>query len=303
METPYNENLLLSSSTGTNGFANPAFGAQAVEPLQTGKRDEVEVGVQQGFGRWLVVDFGYFNKHTQNAYDFDVLFNTPVVFPISWDHSRINGVTGRLNLVEHGGFSAYTVFGHTSAIYSNPENGGILFNSPLASGDFAIDHDQKFQETTNFQYVFDRTHGAWVALNWQYESGLVSGGPAYYSDYLGATADQQAAVGLFCGGVVATPASPITSCASTSRGATRVVILPDGTEDDVTNAPRIAPRHLFDLGFGVDNLFHSDKAKVRLRATVINLTNHEALYNFLSTFSGTHFVTPRAFQVQAGITF
>jgi hypothetical protein len=27
------------------------------------------------------------------------------------------------------------------------------------------------------------------------------------------------------------------------------------------------------------------------------------LYNFNSTFSGTHFVSPRAVQVQAGVTF
>jgi hypothetical protein len=42
---------------------------------------------------------------------------------------------------------------------------------------------------------------------------------------------------------------------------------------------------------------------VRLRFSVINLTNKEALYNFLSTFSGTHFVTPRAYQVHLGVTF
>ena len=71
----------------------------------------------------------------------------------------------------------------------------------------------------------------------------------------------------------------------------------------MNNPPRIAPRHLFDLGLGVDNLFHSDKAKVRLRFSVINLTNKEALYNFLSTFSGTHFVTPRAYQVHLGVSF
>jgi hypothetical protein len=71
----------------------------------------------------------------------------------------------------------------------------------------------------------------------------------------------------------------------------------------VNNPPRIGPRHLFDLGFGADNLFHGSKAKVRLRFSVINLTNKEALYNFLSTFSGTHFVTPRAYQVHVGVTF
>jgi len=33
---------------------------------------------------------------------------------------------------------------------------------------------------------------------------------------------------------------------------------------------------------------------------VTNLTNKVALYNFLSTFSGTHFVPPRAYS--AGLT-
>jgi len=35
------------------------------------------------------------------------------------------------------------------------------------------------------------------------------------------------------------------------------------------------------------------KAEVRLRFSVINVTNKEALYNSLSTFRGTHFVSPR----------
>ncbi len=48
---------------------------------------------------------------------------------------------------------------------------------------------------------------------------------------------------------------------------------------------------------------HSDKARVRVRFSVINLTNKDAFYNFLSTFSGTHFVTPRAYQVHVGVTF
>ena len=101
---------------------------------------------------------------------------------------------------------------------------------------------------------------------------------------------------------MATSDTPITSCRS-GGGATRLIIPAEGTADDVTNPPRIAPRHLVDLGFGVDNLFHGDKAKVRLRFSVINVANKEALYNFLSTFTGTHFVTPRAYQVHLGVTF
>ena len=115
------------------------------------------------------------------------------------------------------------------------------------------------------------------------------------------------AIGLFCGSTVATLTAPITSCSASNYGATRVMI--PGTpanpapEDDVNNPPRIAPRHLFDLGLGVDNLLHTDKAKLKVRFSILNVANTEALYNFLSTFSGTHFVTPRAYQVQFGVSF
>jgi hypothetical protein len=294
-ETPYNENLVLASS----GDA-AVFGTAGV-PLQSGKRDQVELGVQQAFGRWLVADFGYFYKHTTNAYDFGVLFDTPIFFPVSWDHSKIDGFTGRINLVEHGGFSAFTVLGHTNAIYSPPGTGGILLEGP--EGDFRIDHDQKFQQTTNLQYVFNKPIGAWGAISWRYDSGLVAGSVPDYATALSLSADQQAAIGLFCGNTVATLDSPITDCSSSDRGAKRLTIPADGTEDDLNNPPRIAPRHLFDLGLGVDNLLRGTKAKLRVRFSVINLTNKETLYNFLSTFSGTHFVTPRTYQVQLGVTF
>ena len=294
METPYNENLLLSSGVGLGGLLGDG------QILQPGKRNQGEFGIQQGFGRWVVADFGYFVKRTDNAYDFGVLFDTPIVFPIAWNHSKIDGFTGRVNLVEHKGFSAFFVMAHTSAIFSPPGVGGILLEAP--EGDFRIDHDQKFNSTTNLQYVFHQATGAWAALSWRYDSGLVAGAVGSIDDALGLTADQQAAIGFFCGSIVATRDSPIASCAS-GGGATRIRIPAEGTEDDVDNPPRVAPRHLFDLGVGADNLFHSGKAKVRVRFSVINLTNTEALYNFLSTFTGTHFVTPRAYQVNVGVTF
>ncbi len=54
---------------------------------------------------------------------------------------------------------------------------------------------------------------------------------------------------------------------------------------------------------GIDDLFHTERYKIQLRVTALNLTNKEALYNFLSTFSGTHFVTPRALQVELRLVF
>ena len=42
---------------------------------------------------------------------------------------------------------------------------------------------------------------------------------------------------------------------------------------------------------------------MKLRFSIVNLTNKEALYNFLSTFSGTHFVTPRTSQAEVRLVF
>ena len=197
LETPYNENLVLASSADA-----AVFGTGGV-PLPAGTRDQVDVGIQQAFGRWVVVDVGYFYKHTTNGYDFGTLFDTPIFFPVSWDHSKLDGLIGRVNLVEHNGFSAFTVLGHNNAIFHPPGTGGILLEQP--EGTFRIDHDQKFQQTTNVQYVFNKPLGAWAALSWRYDSGLVAGAVPDYATALTLTADQQAAMGLFCGSTVATP--------------------------------------------------------------------------------------------------
>jgi hypothetical protein len=76
-----------------------------------------------------------------------------------------------------------------------------------------------------------------------------------------------------------------------------------GTNDPDRNPTRVAPRNLLDVSVGDDDLFHNDRYKWSLRLTVVNLTNQTALYNFLSTFSGTHFVTPRAYTAELGFHF
>lgn len=304
-ETPYNENLVLSSTTGGGGLANGVLGDTSNLPLRPGTRSQFNVGLQQAIGKHIVLDFDYFNKRTNNAYDFNVLLNTSVAFPISWQKSKLDGGSLRVNLTNYKGLTAFMVAGHTRARFFPPETGGLFFNSDLPTGVFRIDHDQKFEQTTQVQYQFERWKRLlpYVNFTWRYDSGLVAGAVPDFDTALTFTADQQAQVGLFCGGTFATPTQPITVCNAANRGALRVRIPADGTENDDTNPPRIVPRHLFDLSVGTDNLFRGDRTKISLRFTAINITNKVALYNFLSTFSGTHFVTPRTLQVQAGITF
>lgn len=304
-ETPYNENLVLSSVTGGGGLANGVLGDTSNLPLKPGSRNQFNAGFQQAIGRHLMLDADYFNKSTNNAYDFNVLLNTSVTFPISWQKSKVDGASLRINLTNYKGLTAFMVAGHTRARFFPPETGGLFFNSDLPAGVFRIDHDQKLEQTTQIQYQFEhwKKVAPYVNFTWRYDSGLVAGSVPDFATALDFTADQQAQIGLFCGSTFASPTSPILACASTNRGALRVRIPADGTENDDTNPPRIAPRNLFDFSMGTDNLLGTEHKKLTLRFTGTNIFNKVALYNFLSTFSGTHFVAPRTFQIQAGVTF
>jgi hypothetical protein len=302
LETPFNENLVVS----TTGCNSPVIaGLVPCVPANSppGFRNEFHAGLQQAFGKFLVVDGEYIWKYTHNAYDFSVLGNTPITFPIDWHNSKIPGFAIRASVPNFHGFTALVVMSSVAARYFPPQVGGLGVTVGQGGSVFRIDHDEKFNETTHLQYQ-PWQRGPWVGFNWRYDSGLVAGSVPDFATALTLDGDQQAAIGLFCGNLFATLTSPLTGCpAGTPHGATRIAIPADGTENDDHNPPRIAPRNLFDIAAGEDNLFHGDHYKWSLRVTAINVTNRVALYNFLSTFSGTHFVTPRALTAELGFHF
>ena len=217
-----------------------------------------------------------------------------------------------MSVPDFHGFTALFVFSSVAARFFNPQLGGAGAVPPGTSGTgntpFRIDHDETFNETAHLQYQIGK-RGPWVGFNWRYDSGLVAGAVPFAIngttpvDLTGLTADQQIQAGLFCGNVFPTLSAPLTSCSPSQYGSTRISIPAPGTENDDHNPPRIAPRNLFDMAVGHDNLFHSDRYKWSLQVSAINLTNTTALYNFLSTFSGTHFVTPRSYSTQLGFHF
>ena len=302
LETPFNENLIVATE-GCNSSVIAALIPCVPANSPAGYRNEFHAGLQQAFGKYLVVDGEYIWKYTHNAYDFSVLGNTPITFPIVWNNSKIPGFLLRASVPNFHGFSALVVMSSVAARYFPPQVGGLGVTVGQSGSVFRIDHDEKFNETTHLQYQ-PWKRGPWVGFNWRYDSGLVAGAVPDFATALTFDGDQQAAIGLFCGSTFATPTSPITSCAAgTTHGATRISIPADGTENDDKNPPRIASRNLFDVAIGDDNLFHGDRYKWSLRFTAVNLTNKETLYNFLSTFSGTHFVSPRAETVEVGFHF
>jgi len=322
-ETPFNENLVLSSlgcnDSVINALMSTVQGYPCITtPLSPGWRNEFHAGFQQAFGRYLVIDAEYIWKYTHGAYDFSVLGNTPITFPIEWHNSKIPGYAIRASVPNIHGFSAFVVMSSVAARFFTPQISGIGA-VPAGSSVFRIDHDEIFNSTAHLQYQPKPTL-PWIGFNWRFDSGLVAGavpcaggncangpnGTDSIVDVSGLTPDQQYEAGLYCGSVHATPSIPISPtglCAASQYGSTLLKIPAAGTEDDDHNPPRIASRNLFDVSVGDDNLFHKDKHKWSLRFTIVNLTNKVALYNFLSTFSGTHFVSPRTYTATLGYHF
>jgi hypothetical protein len=297
--TPYNENLVLSSSTGAGGLAS---GLNSVLPLIPARRNQFDVGVEQQFGAKFGIQAEYFWKFTQGAYDFNTILNTPLNFPIQFRKSKIDGALVRATLNSVHGFSAFSVLGHSRSRLFSPEVGGINFGAAYAPV-ARPDHDQGFQQTTNVQYQFSQSdlRGLWLGLTWRFDSGLVVVSVPDYATALTLTGDEQHAIGLYCGEVFATDAQPLQTCNSGHRGATLIRIVANGTYNPDTNPSRIRPRNLFDIALGSDNIWKRDRYSLGAKMTVVNLMNKVALYNFLSSFSGTHFVAPRT--LEGAITF
>jgi hypothetical protein len=330
LESPFNENLVLSSIGCGNAVVTPLLlctpGVSGA--LNPGFRNEFHAGLEQAFGRYLVFSGEWITKYTHNGYDFSVLGNTPITFPIEWHNSKIPGYAGRVSVPEIHGFSALVVFSSVSARFFQPQIGGAGATVATGAGlPFRIDHDEKFNQTTHMQYQ-PWKRGPWMGFNWRYDSGLVAGNAPCYGvnadndcpqstvlkgqpavllqDAFGnpLSADQEFEAGFTCNGVRATPTTPLPSpCPASQFGSSLIAVPGIGTENDDHNPPRISARNLFDLSLGHDNLLHGDRYKISARLTAVNFTNKYALYNFLSTFSGTHYVTPRALTAELGFHF
>jgi hypothetical protein len=140
-------------------------------------------------------------------------------------------------------------------------------------------------------------------------SGIPDAGAA-----LGLTPNQQVSVGLACNGVFATVANPLSDCVSAGKQgvvSSKLLTLPQGgydsfgsLENDDHNPDRVKPRNVINLGFGTDNLLHVEgNRRITASFNIENLTNVVAVYNFLSTFSGTHFLQPRTLVAHVGYVF
>jgi hypothetical protein len=329
LESPFNENLVLSSSGCSNAVLAPLLlctpGVSGT--LQPGFRNEFHAGFQQAAGKNFVFSGDYIWKYTHNAFDFSVLGNTPITFPIDWHNSKIPGFALRADVPNFHNISAFVVMSSVAARFFPPQVAGAGATVESGGYPFRIDHDERFNETTHVQYQMPGTGflRPWIGFNWRYDSGLVAGSVPCYGvtdpnspclgtsttlngqpavDLSGLTADEEFQAGLTCEGIKATPTTPLpTPCPASEYTSNLVKIPAPNTGNNDKNPQRIQPRNLFDAAIGEDNIFKGDTYRWSLRLQAVNIANKYALYNFLSTFSGTHYVTPRAFSAELGFHF
>ena len=243
METPFNENLVLSSLGCANAVLNPLLACSSTDltRLVPGFRNEFHAGLQQAIGKFMVIDGEYIWKYTHSAYDFSVLGSTPITFPIEWHNSKIPGFALRVSVPVYHGFSALVVMSSVAARFFNPQSAGAGAVPSGATGVFRIDHDEAFNQTMHLQYQTPWTRGPWFGFNWRYDSGLVAGAVPCYgiSDFndcpqsttlngqpaitmtdaagIPLTADQEFQAGFTCNGVHATPTVPLPSTCLASQ--------------------------------------------------------------------------------------
>ena len=265
--TPEYENILISSSAQAVSITPPDI--QANQQLGGGqlynlseRHDAYNVGFQQGVGSKLRFDGSLWYRRVHNAADQDQFFNTGIVFPLNFATAFLQGWNLRLDLAPvMGGLRGYASVGHVVARYCNPFVGGLFLSSDaldsFQGGCFLIDHDQDIQEQVGLFYDFGRS-GLWVGLTQRYDSGLVTDA--------GAPAD-------------------VLSSPDTAYAYPYIHFDQD--------PQRVASRTVWSFSLGAR--LHSHGIPVELQLDLLNAFDEKGLYNFQSTFGGTHVIPPRTF--------
>jgi hypothetical protein len=145
LETPFNENLVLSSEGCANAVLAPLLSCSAdVSTAELpGFRNEFHAGIEQALGKNIIFSGEYIWKYTHNAFDFSVLGNTPITFPIDWHNSKIPGYAMHVSLPNFHNVTAYTVLSSVAARFFPPQVAGAGATVGQTGLPFRIDHDER----------------------------------------------------------------------------------------------------------------------------------------------------------------
>lgn len=252
------ENLALSLSQ--QAWDLGPYAGTPRQPLRPEHQDSFSYGAEQQLGAAGRLMVEYWEKRSRNAGDNAQFLNTGVLFPVAADRGLFRGMNLRLDLVPQQGWSATLSLGRTRAIFQAPLVGGLQLAAPEAGpGErFLIDHDQKLSAQLGVGYEHE---GFDAQVIGRYDSGLVAADPALANgnpDY--------------------------------AFGAAYVHRDGEGTW-------RIRPRTTWNLSLGRTWKLPG-AGRIALGLELLNATDEKGLFNFLSTFGGTHVIPPRTLAVR-----
>ena len=270
MITPENENLGFS----TSAQAWALTGASGTAPrLMPELQDSFLLGVDQQLGGLFKATLDYWWKDSRNTADNDQFLNTGLLFPIAAWKGHFHGLDLRVDLLETHGWSAYVSAGTVRTIFYSPTVGGLTSADPLINGPagtpYLIDHDQKLTAQLGVHYKFQGFH---VQVIGRYDSGLEAGDPTRP----GVAGNPDYAFGI-----------PFVHLNNDSL---------------VGPNYRVNPRTVWNLSLG-QQVKTGGKTTLDVGADLLNVFNEVALYNFLSTFGGTHVIAPRTLAVHLKFSF
>jgi carboxypeptidase family protein/TonB-dependent receptor-like protein len=276
-QTPWSENILLSSSAQVDSIDPDDFLRLPVEPSEG---NYYEAGLTKGFGGKLRVDANYFRRLVSNYADDDQIDNTTISFPIAFQKSIIYGAEGKIELTEWKHFSGFLSYSYEVGNAWNPVTGGLFFGDDADSaeaqtaGHFPDSQDQR--NTARGRLRYQIAPRLWVAGGIQYDTGL----PFEFQCDPSLTIDE-------CvngpGGVKDTYGQAVVNRINFDRG-------------------RIDPAFQVNASVGAD-VYKSERFKLHFQADGQNLTNVLDVVDFGGLFSGNAIGPSRSYTLRLRANF
>jgi hypothetical protein len=269
MITPENENLAFSTFQAVWNLVAPA--GTTVPRLLPELQDSYLVGVEQQVGGHVRVSFEYWWKDSTNSADNDKFFNTGLLFPTAAAKGRFHGTDLRLDITPVHDWSGYLSAGTVRTIFYSPTIGGLTSADPLINGPagtpYLIDHDEKLCLQWGARYARE---GFFGQVTGRYDSGLEAGDP--------------------------------TTVAGNPDYAFGIPYVRSENDSLVGLNYRIEPRTIWNLNAGQEFKL-AEQRSLLVDAALLNVFDTKGLYNFLSTFGGTHVIPPRTLAVHVKYRF
>ena len=293
------ENIIVSSSLQADTLvgANQTVNGQKVDThVKSEKAHVLEIGGTYQLNKYVTFDLAGYGKLINDFIVKVELGNSGIIFPANLRDGYVVGGELQIFLNNWNNFSGFLNFTTCMSLGVKPSDanlspvsGGLIlgeegqnYSHPFGGeSSFPTEHNQLL--TANFNLSYNFLEGLFVTLGGHFDSGL----PFDLVDSTGNGIDDQAKA----------------RAELKKRGySDQVIDLLDLSPGDKPNSPdkSVAPHITFDLSAGID-LRKFSSIPIRITGTIINIFNTEYLYKFESSFGGTHFGTPRMFNLRADV--